>query len=173
MYLKFLQLWTKNYSLTFDNIKDYDLLQAHRKLQWILKHIMWMASTGSQEKKYAAFELCLVRKLCPRLPNFKNSFIRSKPWVLDEAELDRLYRAEYLVCCVESLDSDTRKVTGEKPLVALSADGGDVDDIALLVAAGAESLDESISTAAKYGHTRCAARVLCIKNMFDDMTATT
>jgi hypothetical protein len=73
------------------------------------------------------------------------------------------------MCCVESLDPDTRKVTGEKPLVALSADGGDVDDIALLVAAGAESFDESINIAAKYGHTRYGAGISRIMSMYDEM----
>ena len=83
--------------------------------------------------------------------------------------MERRYQEEYRVCCVESLDPETRKVTGEKPLVALSADGGDVDDIALLVAAGAESLDESISTAAKYGHTRYGARISRTMNTYDEM----
>lgn len=132
---------------------------------------MWMASTGSQEKKDTAFELCLVRKLCPRLPNFKNSFTQrmQPPSACDETELERRYKEEYRSCCVESVDPDTRKVTGEKPLVALSADGGDVDDIALLVAAGADSFDESISTAAKYGHTRYGARISRIMNAYDEM----
>ncbi len=93
------------------------------------------------------------------------------PWACDKTEMKRRYREEYLRCCVESLDFDTGKVTGEKPLVALSADGGDVDDITLLVAAGAESFDESISTAAKYGHTRCGARISRIMNKYDEMKA--
>jgi len=147
----FLQLWTKNYSLTFDNIREYSLLLAHRKLQWILKHIMWMASTGSQEKQDAAFELCLARNLCPCLPDYKQSLSASMQ-SCDKIEVDRYYRQEYRLMCVQWRDP----FTGEEPLVKLSADGGDVDDIALLVAAGAESFPEAIRTAAKHGHARCA-----------------
>ncbi len=107
---------------------------------------MWMAPTGSQEKMDAAFELCLVRNLCPRLPHFNKDVI--PPLDLH----DPSYRSEYRRKCVDSPEV----VTGETPLVTLAADGGDVDDIALLVAAGARSIQEGMHIAAKHGHTRCA-----------------
>jgi hypothetical protein len=101
---------------------------AHRKLQWMLKHIMWLAPTGSQEKKTAAFELCRTRNLC--------SHVRS------------------------DLMNELDPFTGETALIALSADGGDADDIELLVAAGADlnvrSRDDklAIDMASEHGHGR-------------------
>ncbi len=120
---------------------------------------MWMAPTGSQEKMDAAFELCLVRNLCPRLPHFNKDFI--PPLDLH----DPSYRSEYRLKCVDSSDV----VTGETPLVTLAADGGDVDDITLLVAAGAGSIQEGMHVAAKHGHTRFAHHE-SLPNLFTTIT---
>jgi hypothetical protein len=99
----------------------------------MLKHIMWMAPTGSAKKKAAAFELCRTRNLCS--------------------------------CPSSDQINDRDPSTGETPLIALSADGGDVDDIELLVAAGAQldvtSSDgkRAIDMASEHGHGRCVACV--------------
>ena len=110
----------------------YSLLEGHRKLQWILKHIMWLAPTGSAKKKDAAFELCLTRDLCS--------------------------------CVDRKLINELDTVTGETALISLCANGGNVDDIELLVAAGAV-LDKrssggklAVDMASEHGHDRCAGR---------------
>jgi hypothetical protein len=116
----------------------YGLLEGHRKLQWILKHIMWLAPTGSAKKKDAAFELCLTRDLC--------------------------------LCVDRKLINDLDAVTGETALISLCANGGNVDDIELLVAAGADLQTRSrggklaVDMASEHGHDRCVgrrARALC------------
>ena len=115
-------------------VQGYSLLESHRKLQWILKHIMWLAPTASHRKKEAAFEICRTRNLCSCLHwDFIN-------------ELD--------------------PATGETPLISLCANGGNVDDIELLVAAGAEVSRKSSTgktaadVASEHGHDRRA----CIMN---------
>jgi hypothetical protein len=111
-----------------EEVQRYPLLVSHRKLQWILKHIMWTAPTGSQKKKDAAFEICRTRDLCS--------------------------------CQQDAINQ--RDATGETPLISLCANGGNIDDIELLVAAGA-TLDERSSSgkaaadiASEHGHDRRA-----------------
>jgi hypothetical protein len=113
-------------------VQDFSLLVSHRKLQWILKHIMWMAPTGSQQKKDAAFEICRTRGLCS--------------------------------CLQRSAINDLDNATGETPLISLCANGGNVDDIELLVAAGAaldirSSSDKvAADVASEHGHDRLVER---------------
>ena len=122
-----MQLWIKNCSLALSEIQDYSLIVCHRKLQWILKHIMWMAPTA-EKKKQAAFELCRNRDLCS--------------------------------CLESSLINDVDPVTGETPLITLCANGGNIEDIKLLVAAGADINTKSsshkmaIQVASEHGHDR-------------------
>lgn len=113
-----------------EEVCSFSLLESHRKLQWILKHIMWLAPTGSERKKDAAFELCRVRDLC--------------------SCLDRV--------SINEQDA----VTGETALISLCANGGNIDDIELLVASGAELNSRSssgklaVDMASENGHDRCA-----------------
>jgi hypothetical protein len=117
-------------------VQSFSLLVSHRKLQWILKHIMWMAPTASPLKKDAAFAICRTRDLCS--------------------------------CLERDAINDLDPATGETPLISLCANGGNVDDIELLVAAGAE-LDRKSSIgkiaadiASEHGHDRL---VKCVFDM--------
>jgi hypothetical protein len=109
-------------------VQEFSLLEAHRKLQWILKHVMWMAPTGSQLKKDAAFEICRTRDLC--------------------------------ACLERDAINDLDAATGETPLISLCANGGNVDDVELLVAAGAaldrksRSEKSAADIASEHGHDR-------------------
>jgi hypothetical protein len=130
------QLWTKNCSLDMQEVCGLSLLDSHRKLQWMLKHIMWLAPTGSARKKDAAFQLCRVRNLCS---------------VTDRE-------------CINEQDA----VTGESALMSLCADGGNIDDIELLVASGADLNIKSssgklaVDMASEHGHDRCVrSRLSC------------
>jgi hypothetical protein len=113
-------------------VQGFSLLVAHRKLQWMLKHVMWMAPTGSQLKKDAAFDICRTRDLC--------------------------------ACLERDAINDLDPATGETPLISLCANGGNVDDVELLVAAGA-ALDRKSSSgktaadiASEHGHDRSVTR---------------
>jgi hypothetical protein len=118
-------------------VQNFSLLVSHRKLQWILKHVMWMAPSGSQLKKDAAFEICRTRDLCS--------------------------------CLARDAINDLDPATGETPLISLCANGGNVDDIELLVAAGAE-LDKISSSgkiaadiASEHGHDRLLKHVFNLR----------